>query len=186
VGLFGRREPLHERLAREGGLVEQPAAQPRSLWGEPGITGLTRPRQADAVVTVDAPEIEGDAARFVVLPDGTLLVEEGPDSSLEPLAAAVEQELLPPYRARAVRRSETMWAVEAKRIQVIELPGAPGGDTIEVTRTDADGTATSVDGQRIFGSIPALEELGAQQGRDFAVHAERLDGDLWEVRAAPL
>jgi hypothetical protein len=185
VGLFGRREPLHERLAREGGLVEKPAASPRPLWGEPGISGLSRPRQADVVVTADAPDIEGDSARFVVLPDGTLLVEDGPESSLEQIAAAVEQELRPPYRARAVRRSETMWAVEAKRIQVVELPDAPAGDAIEVTRTD-EGTTTSVDGQRIFGSMPALEELGEQQGRDFAVHAERLDGDLWEVRAAAL
>jgi hypothetical protein len=185
VGLFGRRQPLHERLAREGGLVEQPAAQPRPLWAEPGISGLTRPRQADVVVTADAPDIEGDSVRFVALPDGTLLVEEGPDSSLEALAAAVEQALRPPYRARGVRRSETMWAVEARRIEVIELPDAPDGDAIEVTRTD-EGAATSVDGQRIFGSLPALEALGEQQGRDFAVHAERLDGNLWEVRAAPL
>lgn len=185
MGLFRRREPLHERLAREGGLVEKPPASPRPLWHEPGISGISRPRQADVVVTVDAPEIEGDSARFVVLPDATLLVEEGPDTSLEPLAAAVEQELRPPYRARAVRRGETMWAVEARRIQVVELPDAPGGDAIDVTRTD-EGTATTVDGQRIFGSMPALEELGERQGRDFAVHAERLDGDLWEVRAAPL
>jgi hypothetical protein len=176
---------LHERLAREGGLVEEPAASPRPLWAEPGISGLTRPRQADVVVTADAPDINGDSARFVVLPDGTLLVEEGPDASLEPLAAAVEQQLRPPYRARAVRRGETMWAVEAKRIQVVELPDAPGGEAIEVTRTD-EGTTTSVDGQRIFGTIPALEALGEQQGHDFAVRAERLEGDLWEVRAAPL
>lgn len=185
MGLFGRREPLHERLAREGGLVEKPTPQPRPLWQEPGISGISRPRQADIVVTADAPDIEGDSVQFVVLPDGTVLIEDGPDSSLEPLAAAVEQELRPPYRARAVRRGETMWAVEARRIQVVELPEAPGGDAIDVTRTD-EGTATSVDGQRIFGSIPALEELGEQQGRDFAVHAERLDGELWEVRAAAL
>jgi len=44
----------------------------------------------------------------------------------------------------------------------------------------------SVDGQRIFGSIPALEARGRREGRDYAVHAERLDGDLWEVRAHPL
>jgi len=185
VGLFGRREPLHERLAREGGLVEQPPAAPRPLWGEPGISGLSRPRQADIIVTVDAPEISGDSARFVVLPDGTLLVEEGPESSLEPLAAAVEQELRPPYRARAVRKSETMWAVEAKRIQVVELPDAPGGETIDVTRTE-DGTTVAVDEQRIFGSLPALEAVGERVGREYTVHAEHLDGDLWEVRAAPL
>jgi len=185
VGLFGRSEPLHERLAREGGLVEEPVAAPRPLWGEPGISGLTRPRQADVVVTADAPDIKGDSARFVVLPDGTLLVEEGPESSLEPLAAAVEQELEPPYRARAVRKSATMWAVEAKRIQVVELPDAPGGETIDVTRTE-DGTTVSVDDQRIFGSMPALEEVGERAGREYTVHAEHLDGYLWEVRASPL
>jgi hypothetical protein len=185
VPLFGRREPLHERLAREGGLVERPAAEPRPPWREPGITGLHRPRQADAVVTADAPDIEGDSARFVSLPDGTLLVEEGPESSLEPLAAAVERELRPPYRARAVRRSEAMWAVEANRIAVVELPDAPGGDAIDVTKT-ADGTTVAVDEQRIFGSLPELEALGEHEGREYTVHAERLDGDLWEVRAAAL
>src|SRR6266571_875476 len=75
-----------------------------------------RPREADTVVTADAPDVEGDAVRFVSLPDGSLLVEEGSDSSLDALAAAVEQELRPPYRARGVRRGESMWAVEASGI----------------------------------------------------------------------
>jgi hypothetical protein len=185
VGLFRRREPLHERLAREGGLVARPEPQPRPLWQEPGISGLSRPRQADVVATADAPDITGDSARFVVLPDGTVLVEEGPDTSLEPLAAAVEQELRPPYRARAVRRSETLWAVEASRIDVVELPDAPGGDALDVTRTE-DEMIVAVDEQRIFGSMPALEEVGERVGREYTVHAERLDGDLWEVRAAAL
>jgi hypothetical protein len=136
-------------------------------------------------VTADAPEIDGDMVQFVALPDGSLLVEDGGDSPLDPLATAVESELRAPYRARAVRQSESLWAIEAKRLQVVSLPDAPGGDAIDVTRTE-DGTETSVDGRRIFGTIPALEALGEQQGRDFAVHAERLDGDLWEVRAAPL
>jgi hypothetical protein len=179
---FFKREPLHERLAREGGLVEP---EPRAPWQEVGIHGLQRPREADAVVTVDAPDVEGDAARFVSLPDGSLLVEEGPDSSLDALAAAVEQELRPPYRARAVRRDGALWAVEATRIEVLALPDAPGGETIDVARTD-EGTTTSVDGERIFGSIPSLEERGEREGRDFAVHAERLDGDLWEIRASAL
>jgi hypothetical protein len=180
--LFRRDEPLHERLAREGGLVEP---EPKAPWREVGIHGLQRPREVDAVVTVEAPDVEGDVVRFVSLPDGSLLVEEGPDSSLDVLAGAVEQELRPPYRARAVRQGEALWAVEAKRIEVLELPDAPGGDAIDVTRTE-EGTTTSIDEQRIFGSLPALEARGAREGRDYAVHAERLDGDLWEVRAAAL
>jgi hypothetical protein len=180
--LFRREEPLHERLAREGGLVEP---EPRAPWREVGIHGQQRPREADVVVTVDATDVEGEAARFVSLPDGSLLVEEGPDTSLEPLATAVEQELRPPYRARAVRRDESLWAVEATRIEVLELPDAPGGDAIDVTHT-ADGTVVAVDEAPVFGSIPALEQRGEREGTDYAVHAERLDGNLWEVKAAAL
>ena len=185
MGLFRRREPLHERLAREGGLVAEPPVPERPFWQEPGMTGHFRPREADTVVTVDAPDVEGDAVRFVSLPDGSLLVEEGSDSSLDALAAAVEQELRPPYRARGVRRGESMWAVEASGIEVLALPDAPGGDAIDLTRT-ADGTILAIDGQQIFGSLPALEERGEREGADYAVHAERLDGDLWEIRAAAL
>ena len=149
------------------------------------MTGHFRPRAADTIVTADAPDVEGDAVRFVSLPDGSLLVEEGADSSLDALAAAVDQELRPPYRARGVRRGESMWAVEASRIEVLELPDAPGGDVIDLSRT-AEGTILAVEGQQIFGSVPALEERGEREGAEYAVHAERLDGDLWEIRAAAL
>ncbi len=186
MGLFRRREPLHERLAREGGLTEPTAPRdPRPPTQETGIHGLQRPREWDATVTVDAPEIEGDSARFVTLPDRTLLVEEGSDDSLDPLASAVEASIPPPYRARAVRQSETLWAVQAKRIEVVQIPDGPEGDAIELTHTE-DGTTLSVDDARTFGSIPALEQLGERQGRDYVVRAERLDGDLWEVRAETL
>jgi hypothetical protein len=185
VGLFRRGEPLHERLAREGGLVAEPPAPAPPFWQEPGVTGNFRPRVVDTVVTADAPDVEGDAVRFVSLPDGTLLVEDGSDSSFDVLAAAVEQELRPPYRARGVRRGESLWAVEASRIEVLALPDAPSGDAIDLTRT-AEGTILAVDGQQIFGSLPALEERGEREGADYTVHAERLDGDLWEIRAAAL
>ena len=162
-----------------------PQGAPRPLWQEPGVTGLHRPREADAVVTVEAPDVEGDAVLFVSLADGSLLVEEGPDSPLDALAAAVEQALRPPYRARAVRRGETLWAIEAKRIELLSIPDAPMGDAIDVTHT-AEGTAVAVDGERIFGSIPVLEQRGQREGTDYTVHAERLDDDAGEVRAAAL
>jgi hypothetical protein len=185
MGLF-RREPLHEQLARQGGLTERPPqGDPRPLWQEPGVTGLYRPREADAVVTADAPDVEGDAVTFVSLPDGSLLVEDGTDSPLDALAAAVEQEVRSPYRARAIRRGETLWAVEAKRIEVLPIPEAPGGDAIDLTQTE-EGMTLAVDDQRIFGSIPVLAQRGEREGREYTVHAERLDGDLWEVRAAAL
>lgn len=174
MGIFRRSEPLHERLAREGGLNPGPP-DPRPGWQETGIHGIARAREWDVTATAEAPELDAESARFVALPDGTLLVEDGPEQSLEPLAAAVEESLPPPYRARAARQSETLWAVQARRIRVVELPGGPEGETIELTRD-----ALLVDGERAFGTIPQLEDLGD------VVRAERLDGDLWEVQVADL
>jgi hypothetical protein len=102
MGLF-RRESLHDRLAREGGLAGPSGARP--AWDEAGIHGVARVREWDLVATVAAPDIEGDAVDFVALPDGSLLVEEEQgDATLDPLAAAVEQKLQPPYRARGAAR----------------------------------------------------------------------------------
>jgi hypothetical protein len=186
MAFLRRREPLHEQLAREGGMTERPPqGAPRPLWQEPGVTGLHRPREADAVVTAEAPDVEGDAVRFVSLADGSLLIEDGVDSPLDALATAVEQELRPPYRARAVRRGEALWAIEAKRIEVLAIPDAPEGDAIDLTHT-ADGMTLAIDDRRIFGTIPVLEERGQREGSEYTVHAERLDDDVWEVRAAAL
>jgi hypothetical protein len=146
---------------------------------------MHRPREWDATVTADAPDVEGDSARFVALPDGTLLVEEGADGSLDPLAAAVEHSVRPPYRAQATRQGESLWAIQARRIEVLSLPNGPDGDTIDLTHT-AEGSTLAVDDARSFGSLPPLEARGEREGRDYTVHAERLDGDLWEIRAAAL
>jgi hypothetical protein len=186
VALFRRQEPLHVRLAREGGLDQATEPlDPRPAWQEIGVHGMQRAREWDATVTVDAPDVEGDAARFVALPDGTLIVEDGSEGTLEPLAVAVEQAVPAPYRARAARQERSLWAVQARRIEVIELLNGPEGDTIDLTHT-ADGSTLAVDDARIFGSLPPLEERGLREGREYTVHAERLDGNLWEVRAAAL
>jgi hypothetical protein len=165
-------------------MTEREPIDPRSPWQETGIHGISRPREWDATVTTDAPDIDGNAVRFVTLPDGTLLVEAGPDSSLEPLARAVEERLQPPYRARGARQVGDVWAVQASRLEVVALPGADG-ERIEVAR-NGDTTTLVVDGRPAFGSLRALEERGEREGTDFAVHAERLDGDLFEIRAAAL
>jgi hypothetical protein len=171
VGWFRRREPLHERLAREGGLL--PPTDPRPAWQETGIHGLQRPREWDVTTTVAA-DIEGDAAQFVALPDGTLVIQEGADD-LQALADAVEESLPPPYRARAARQNETLWAVQARRLQVIELAEGPDGDSLVVT---AEGVV--MDGERRFGAVPELQALGD------VVRAERVDGDLWEYQVETL
>jgi hypothetical protein len=176
VSLF-RRKPLHQRLAEEGGLVE-PSTRPlfTGVIPETGIHGVPRERQYDAVVTTDAPEVEGANARFVGLEDGTLVIEEG-EGDLSALAEAIEQEVKPPYRAVAIRRGQTQWAVAAHGLRVIELP-EPGGDEIELVIRGDERTLV-VDGNRSFGTLPELEALA---DGDSVVRAARLDGSLWEVR----
>jgi hypothetical protein len=166
VGLFRRREPLHEKLAREGGLTAQPDLDPRTQWQETGVHGLARPREWDETVMVDAPDVEGDSVEFVVL-----------DHPVGPLAEAVT--LKPPFRVRAMRQSESLWAVQARRIRVVEIPDGPAGDTIELITT-RDGTTLSVDDAREFGSIPELEGLGD------VVRATRIEGDVWEIQVERL
>jgi hypothetical protein len=180
VGLF-RRKPLHERLAEEGGLVERSTVPLfTGAIPEAGIHGIPRERQYDAVATTEAPDVEGDAARFVGLENGSLLIEEG-DGDLTPLADAIEQKIARPYRANAVRRGETTWAVAAHRRRVDELP-EPGGDEVELV-LNGDEKILVVDGNRSFGTMPELEQLADGNA---VVRAARLDGTLWEVRVDPL
>jgi hypothetical protein len=164
------------QLARAGG-ISLAGAPPRPPWDAAGIHGLHRVREWDAVVTVEAPGLEGERAAFVVLPGGDLVVEEGGDD-LEPLAEALERELSPPCRAEAVRRDGDLWAVAGRRIELVELPGIRG-EELELTAHGSERTLL-VDGERAFGSIPLLERPG------HVVRARRVDGELWEVEATPL
>jgi hypothetical protein len=198
VGLFGRRKPLHRRLAEaaglslDGGAATKPSGIPAAPpgWdgeqrGEPGIHGVPRARRWDAVATADAPGALGDEVAFVVLPDGTLLVDdEQPEASLVPLADAVEARLPPPYRAEAVRRGPETWAVAARRIMVVEQRDLAGEEAELVSR--AGERRLSVDGLALLGRAPAFEAAGERAGADYVVRATRLDGDLWEVSATPL
>ena len=169
-----RREPLHRRLARTGGLDENPREDQRMSWDKAGVHGVHRLREWDVVVTTEA-DLDGTVARFVVL-NGEIVIEEGPDD-VEALADAVELE--PAFRAEAQRVADRLWSVGARRIEVVELPGQDG-ERLELVSRDGFNELT-VDEQRVFGSIPLLERQG-----DYVVRARRLDGDRWEVEAAVL
>jgi hypothetical protein len=43
-----------------------------------------------------------------------------------------------------------------------------------------------VDGEPAFGGVPALERLAGTQHEEYVAHAERLDGDLFEIKVSPL
>lgn len=200
MGLFGRRKPLHRRLADAAGLSldgapaaptpAPPAAPPPQPWdgeqrGDRGIHGLARARRWDAVATAEAPLLLGDALSFVVLPDGTVLLEEDqPEEALAPLADEVEGTLPPPYRAEAVRRGPGTWAVAARRIVVVEQRNLDGEEA-ELVSHGGDRRLT-VDGLSVLARAPAFEAAGERAGADYVVRATRLDGDLWEVAATPL
>ena len=171
-----RNEPLHERLAREGGLAKPAPFDPGPRWGEVGIHGVHRQREWDAVTTVVAPELDGPEARFVALPDGTL-VTETEDLDVETLAEALEASVQPPYRAEAIRRPDGLWAVAARRIYVVEFEEEIAGDELVLTRHGGERTL-EVEGTHAFGGVPTLERLIAGDG---VVTARRLDGALWEV-----
>ena len=183
---FRRREPLHERLAREAGLGPEPAPhEPGPHWGEVGIHGLHRPRAWDAVVTTDAPDLRGESAVFVILPDSSLLIEDYAfDDDLSPLADVIEHAVGAPLRAEAVRTDGTLFSVGARRIHVAEIPEEIDVDELELTISPRGERVLLGDGVRMA-PLPSMERLIAL-GWGNVIRARRLDGLLWEVEFASL
>jgi hypothetical protein len=182
LSLFRRREPLHVRLAREGGMLERPDEPLRAAWDHAGIHGVPRVREWDAVTMVDVPELngcsrEGDRSVFVALTVDRFVVEEGP-KEVAPLAIALRGDIAPPYRAEAVRRTDALWAVAARRLEIIEVADLDGNE-IELTNHQGERTLL-VDGERAFGTVPAFERP------EHSVRARRVEGDAWEVEIHPL
>jgi hypothetical protein len=189
---FFRREKLHERLLREGGLSDgasERAPDPIDVGppepGLPGYHGVQRPRHWDAVVMAQAPDLPGDETTFVVLADGSVVLdEELPEPAVEPIAEALDQMLDAPYRVEAVRRQDDIWAAAARRVDLLELSEANGE---ELTLTMQDGNRSlTVDGLPEFGSAPELERFAAERFDSYVAVANRLDGHLYEVRVSPL
>ena len=196
MGFFRREEPLHEKLAREGGLdfprsVDEPAGLPtmdpeHPLWRIAGIHGIPRAREWDAVLTAIAPELPGDEAEFVALPDGTLYTDDDlPDDALAPLADAFDGLIDAPYHAFALRQEEDVWSAAALRVGVVEVPEDVDGDQVDLAVNDGERTIR-LDGVESRAEIPSLEDFAAQQFGSFVLRASRLDETLWEVTVLPL
>jgi hypothetical protein len=146
---------------------------------------MARPAVWDLVTTATAPGLAGDRVEFATLPTGDLIVDtETGDADLSPLADAVEKQLKPPYRVLARRGDDELWSVAAREIDVVELR-FEGGDEIELVENEGS-TELRVDGKPWKEEIPELERAGETLGADFVVQADRLDGDLWEIRASGL
>ena len=194
MGFFRRERPIHQQLAKEGGLdyardladlsPREPIDPRHPFWQVVGIHGIPREREWDAVASAEAPGLPGDDVEFVVLPDGSLVVDEDvPDGTLAPLADALS--LPAPYHAFGLRQEADVWSVAAKRVQVVEVPEHVEGDEIQLVVTDETRTLV-VDDMPSSASIPSLEAFAAEQFGSFVLRASRLDDLLWEVTVIPL
>ena len=149
-----------------------------------GVTGAGAGRTWDAVVSAHAPTLTGDAVTFTALEDRTLVVDQDvPDDSLAPIAEAVEQMVQPPYRAAAARSEGDIWTAVAESVRIVQLPGFDA-DLIDLTVVDGERTLTA-DGEVTIRPLPALDELAVEHD-SVALHAERVDGDLYAVDVFPL
>jgi hypothetical protein len=189
MGFLRREEPLHEKLAREGGLDFPRAVQdlagpldPRHpFWQVAGIHGVARAREWDAVVAAEAPELPGEELDFVVLEDGTLVVDEDlPDEALSPLADALDEALEAPYHAYAHRRDGDVWVAAAVVVDVVEVPEDIAADTIEIVSRDGE-HMTVVGSELTNRRIESLETLAEEDFEAYFLEATRIDQQLWEV-----
>jgi hypothetical protein len=146
---------------------------------------MARPGVWDLITTVHAPGVAGDTVEFATVPAGDMIVDtETGDADLSPFADEVEKQVKPPYRALARREEDDLWSLAARTIDVVELKLAQG-DEIELVENEGR-TELRIDGAASQQVIPELERAGEALGSDFVVQADRLDGDLWEIRVSAL
>ena len=135
---------------------------PEQGWLPPGITGLSRQREWDAVTTVAAPGMPGDEVIFVALADGRLIEEVGTAADLESLAKALGGSLARPFRASAVRHDD-VWAVGGSAIDVVQLDPDPAGDDLELT-WDGETLSLAADGIPVdVERAEALERVASER-----------------------
>ena len=206
MGLFRRKQTtLNEKLLREAGLdpaqtlgdtAQAPEQQPEPSQPPPldrafGSAALPDrwdpgPRDWDATAAVQVPALSGDRIEFTTIPNGDVIVsQESGDADLSPLADAVEQHVSPPYRVTAVRQEGTLWGVGAKRIRVEQIP-FPQGERLQLS-WNGDDREFRIDSEPSHAPVPPeLERIGEPLGDSFYIEAQRIDGDLWEVKVSPL
>jgi hypothetical protein len=165
--------------------VDAPLPGPPTPFRPPHVAeihGGQRPREWDAVVTATAPHLGGLAHELVVLEDGTIAGASVRPVLLEPLRDAIGARVRRPYRAEAVRRGATLWAVSARHVQLIEL--ALPGDELELTVAGGH-RELLVDGRPRAEGVPELE-LRRGLPPEFHARAARVDGVRWELDVVPL
>jgi hypothetical protein len=168
---------------------------PGLRWVESGVSGLARPRQWDATSLAEVPALRGhDAAQveFRVRADGSVVGDVPPEAV--PLLTA-ELGLEPPYTVRAVRRSESAWAVGALIVhsEPIDLPGGIDAVSLEVAVPPEGDRMLFADGEVVEepagGEARAFEDIersGRARFQAFVARADRVEDGRWELTVDPL
>lgn len=168
---------------------------PGLRWVESGVSGLARPRQWDATSLADVAALRGhDVAQveFRVRADGSVVGDVPPEAVP---ALTAELGLEPPYTVRAVRRSETAWAVGALGIQSdpIELPAGIDAVSLEVAVPPrgermlfADGEVVDEPAGSDARAFEEIERAGRARFQAFVARADRVEDGRWELTVDPL
>jgi hypothetical protein len=167
-------------------------------WVPAGITGLARPRQWDATIAFDLPELAGETVGefgFVAFEDAVVGPDAAPAGLCERIAVALDAEVRRPYEALVVRRGSTEWMAGARRINVelISLP-AVAAEVLEVALSPDGELSAALDGRPIEGlvdpsvdaALRELERRGRARFQAFAARADNLGGERWQLTLDPL
>jgi hypothetical protein len=158
-----------------------------------GVTGLARPRQWDATIPVDIPELRGDSVAelwLVAFADEVVGPKAVPADVRERIAAALDDPVGRPYEALLVRKDETIWMAGARRVnaELVRLPGVRA-ELVEVALGPGGELSAALDGRPVEGLVdPALdaalrelERRGRARFQAFAARADNLDGERWRL-----
>lgn len=192
-----KNEPLYKHPKSEEELVagieskkvadesagEGPATEPPPEAPAAGLA--TEEEDEDAgetgvVVSLIAPDVAGDYAVFVALPERLIIVEEQEgDGDLGVLADAVEKRLQAPYRARALRVDERRFVVVASEIETIEVLALDGEELVVFALPDGQRTAV-LDGAGYRLASPEVEAI-LEESAPCLLRLENIDESVWEV-----
>ena len=150
----------------------------------PGFAVTDGSSMVATTVTVEAPGIPGDTARFVVLPDGSLIASSSiPDGVLFPIADAIEATVQTPYEVSAWRIADDQWGAAATEVETLDVKAGSPGEELTFSRVGGV-ESTTVDGRDEW-LPPEFRSLLAGDD-DLWVEARRADDTTWVVHRSVL
>ncbi len=171
-------------------------------WLGPGINGLQRARQWDAVRVVPVPTLDGapgDEVEFHCYADGSVVVVEPVDGvrveDVGPVVAMLQELIESPYAALLTRRPDGAWGVAASEepIEAIELGELPGVQSISVAVLPDGSESALVDDAEagfvapdVARALAELKALAATRYDAFTATATRIRLQVWELSVDPL